>query len=101
MVAFRFPFLILNVGETCALLVWAVSCTGQALFITHRDTPLSGLFFVAETRCLPLLDDGFGYSSAQGNFVCKCLYLELHPSLAWIFACRQAILNDRWRLEAK
>lgn len=52
---------------------WFGQCTSQALFIVYRETPLSrlGFFFVAETRCLPLLDDGFGCSSAQGNSVCK------------------------------
>jgi len=31
----------------------------------------------------------------------SALYLGLHPSLAWIFVRRQAILDDRWSLEAK
>lgn len=98
MVAFHFPSLISNAAETCALLVWAVSCTSQALSITHRDTPLSGFFFVAETRCLPLLDDGFGCSGAQGNFVCKCPVPWASSKLS-LDICLQTG-NSGWQMEA-
>lgn len=97
-IAFHFPSLISNAGEACTLLVWAVCCTSQVLFIIWRETPLSELgFFVAETRCLPLLADGFGSSSAWGNCVCKCPVPWASPKLS-LDICLQTG-NSGWQME--